>query len=81
MQKKIRIENLKSKRNNDEASFGKSIDAVAFSLNHHLERKSVATDKEILTTAIKSSLGEITHDSIRKAFGENKSIIMVKGKP
>jgi conjugative relaxase-like TrwC/TraI family protein len=52
--------------------------AVDYSLKHHLERKSVATDKEILTTALRSTLGETTPQQIHKAFNSNKSLITVK---
>jgi len=75
------LQNLKNvafanekKKENDLAAFK----AVEFSLNHHLERKSVVTDKEILTTAIKSSLGKTSPERIREAFDQNKSIISVK---
>lgn len=52
--------------------------AVTYSLNHHLERKSVATDKEILTTALRSSYGETNAIQIKEAFRKNQSVITVK---
>lgn len=52
--------------------------SIAYSLNHHLERKSVATDKEILTTAIRSIFGEANPVQVRQAFAKNEAIISVK---
>ena len=52
--------------------------AVKFSLDHHLERKSVASDKEILATAIKSSVGKATPEQIKKAFDGDKSVLTAK---
>jgi conjugative relaxase-like TrwC/TraI family protein len=54
--------------------------AVNFSLKHHLERKSVSTDKEILATAIKSAIGQTTPEKIGMAFRADASIIQVKEK-
>ncbi len=54
--------------------------AVAYSLEHHLERKSVASEKEILTTALKSSLGSATPEQIQKAFQAKTDIIKVTEK-
>ena len=62
----------------DEKKKENAIIAVQYSLDHHLERKSVATDKEILTTAIKSSVGIATPEDIKTAFQEHSSIIRVK---
>ena len=53
-------------------------EAVKYSLDHHLERKSVASDKEILATAIKSSVGKATPEQIKNEFGKNSNIISVK---
>ena len=53
-------------------------EAVKYSLDHHLERKSVASDKEILATAIKSSVGKATPEQIKKAFDNDKSILTAK---
>lgn len=50
-------------------------DAVQFSLDHHLERKSVASEKEILTTAIKSSIGTATPEQIKIQFEKNSDIL------
>lgn len=52
--------------------------ALGYSLDHHLERKSVATDKEVLATAIKSSIGQATTDEIKKEFYNNKDILSIK---
>jgi len=52
-------------------------EAVQFSLDHHLERKSVASDKEILATAIKSSVGRATPEQIKQAFKNDSNIISV----
>lgn len=56
----------------------RSFAAVEYSLKHHLERKSVVTDKEILTTAIKSSIGETSAERIKEAFKNHTGIISVK---
>lgn len=53
-------------------------EAIGHSLLHHLERKSVATEKEILTTAIKHSLGKSTSEHIKEAFRKNTDVITVK---
>ena len=49
--------------------------AVNFSLSHHLERKSVTSGKEILATAIKSSIGEATPEQIERAFEAHSDIL------
>ncbi len=49
--------------------------AVQFSLDHHLERKSVASDKEILATAIKSSVGKTTPEHVKDAFNQQPSLL------
>jgi len=54
--------------------------AVQLSLRHHFERKSVASDKEILATAIKSSIGAATPEQIKQAFKEQNNILSVKDK-
>jgi len=51
-------------------------EAVKFSLEHHLERKSVASDKEILATAIKSSIGMATPEQIKQAFNSDNNILI-----
>ena len=50
-------------------------EAVQYSLDHHLERKSVASEKEILATAIRSSIGTVTPEQVKKAFDDNSSIL------
>jgi len=49
--------------------------AVQFSLDHHLERKSVASDKEILATAIKTSVGKTTSEQVKEAFNAQPSLL------
>ena len=53
-------------------------ESIKSSLHHHLERKSVTTDKEILTSAIKSSIGKSSISEIKAAFKKENSIISVK---
>ncbi len=70
-------------KNNNEGSAADSKamdakDAIRFALNHHLERKSVASDKEILATAIKTSVGQCTPDEIKQEFYRNSQIVKVK---
>jgi conjugative relaxase-like TrwC/TraI family protein len=48
--------------------------ALQASLDHHLERKSVASDKEILATAIKSSVGVATPEQVKVAFQKDTNI-------
>lgn len=55
-------------------------DAVEHSLHHHLERRSVATDKEILASAIKASIGAASAEHINEAFKKNDEVITVKEK-
>lgn len=55
-------------------------EAVQYSLDHHLERKSVASDKEILATAIKSSIGQTTPEKIKNTFENDSNVISVKEK-
>lgn len=55
-------------------------EAVQFSLSHHLERKSVASDKEILATAIKSSVGSATVEKIKHAFNSDTNILAASEK-
>lgn len=54
--------------------------AIQFSLDHHLERKSVASDKEILATAIKSATGEATPEQVRRAFTQQSNVLSVTDK-
>lgn len=53
---------------------------VQYALDHHLERKSVASDKEILATAIKQSIGKATPEDVQKAFRENHDILSANEK-
>ncbi len=54
--------------------------AVQYSLNHHLERKSVVSDKEILATAIDSSIGNTTPEQVKKAFDADSNILVAEEK-
>jgi conjugative relaxase-like TrwC/TraI family protein len=54
--------------------------AVQFSLNHHLERKSVASDKEILATAIKAAIGDASTEQVRQALSQDDTILSVTDK-
>lgn len=54
--------------------------AVQISLNHHLERKSVASDKEILATAIRHSIGKATPEAVQQAFDANDTILAAEEK-
>lgn len=42
--------------------------ALDYSVNHHLERKSVSSDKEILATALKSSIGSANVKTVKTSF-------------
>lgn len=52
--------------------------AVNYALAHHLERKSVTSDKEILATAIKASIGSSTPNAVRHALAEEEGVITVE---
>ena len=52
--------------------------ALEYSLQHNLERKSVVSDKEILTTAIKASIGKASPEQLKSAFAGNSEILSVK---
>jgi ATP-dependent exoDNAse (exonuclease V) alpha subunit len=49
-------------------------------LGHHLERKSVASDKEILATAIKSSVGDTMPEQVKNAFDKDNNILSAQEK-
>nr|WP_322624508.1 MobF family relaxase [uncultured Flavobacterium sp.] len=49
--------------------------AVRLSLSHHLERKSVARDKEILATAIKSAISSATPGQVKAAFEKDAEVL------
>lgn len=53
-------------------------EALDHSLDHHFERKSVASDKEILATAIKAGIGKATAKEIKREFNACKDIISLK---
>lgn len=50
-------------------------DAVHLSLRHHLERKSVVSDKEVLATAIKSAVGTATPEQVKQAFDKDMTVL------
>ena len=50
-------------------------EAVQYSLDHHLERKSVASEKEILTTAIKSSIGTATPEQVKTELTNDSNVL------
>jgi conjugative relaxase-like TrwC/TraI family protein len=80
-QERDKIKNLKSNTGNaanDNNIPDAAKNALGYSLGHHLERKSVATDKEVLATAIKSSIGTATPEQIKKEFNENKDILSIR---
>lgn len=52
--------------------------ALNYALAHHLERKSVASDKEILTTAIKSAIGNSTPTAVRAALETESNVLSVE---
>lgn len=64
-------------KNNDNATAegGAAREALRFSLSHHLERKSVVRDKEVLATAIKSAIGKATPEQVRKEFENDTTIL------
>ncbi len=72
------LQNLKQRSNDvvyepEKANVAK--EALQFSLDHHLERKSVASDKEILATAIKSSIGKTVPEQVKKEFDKDSNIL------
>lgn len=66
--------NFEKKKDNDD----RPKEAIEYSLNHHLERKSVSTAKEILSTAIRASIGEASPEGVKEAFSKRKDVISVK---
>lgn len=74
------VRDLKSKNLSPENREEKksATQAVDDSINHHLERKSVASDKEILATALKKSIGESEPQNVISAFKERKDVLSVK---
>ncbi len=53
-------------------------EAITFALAHLLERKSVASDKEVLATAIKSAIGKAAPAQVRQALAQDASILVVQ---
>ncbi len=64
----------KSHRSEDDLASQK---ALKFSLSHHLERKSVVSDKEVLATAIKSSIGDASAEQIKQAYRQEQNILSI----
>lgn len=54
--------------------------AVEFAVKHHFERKSVASDKELLATAIKAGIGDAAPEQVRQAFQKRDDLLLVKEK-
>ncbi len=52
--------------------------ALQHALSHHLERKSVASDKEILATAMKFATGRATANEVREAFASDSSVLSLE---
>ncbi len=78
---KTELEQLKALRGDSSSSSNESIvakEAVEYSLAHHFERKSVASDKEILTTAIKSSLGKSSPEQVKQVLKDNENVFNVR---
>lgn len=75
-----KIKNLRksSTSANDNGNVVQAREALKYSLDHHLERKSVASDKEILATAIKSSIGRTSPELVKNEFEADKNILSVK---
>ncbi len=71
--KKSGFADEKKKENFEDASL-----IIQQALNQHLERKSVTTDKEVLSYALKSSIGEVSPAKIKNAFKSDTSIISVE---
>ncbi len=71
----LKKENL-SPENRENKKYAKQ--AVEDSINHHLERKSVVSDKEILAFALKRSIGESEPENVIAAFKERADVISVK---
>ena len=77
------IQNLKQARRNSAPTpkvENVAKEALQFSLDHHLERKSVASDKEILATAIKSSIGKTVPEQVKKEFDKDSNILSAEEK-
>ncbi len=49
--------------------------ALAHSLQHHLERKSVSSDKEILATAIKYAIGHAKPEQVKQALEQDEGVL------
>ncbi|MEL6659544.1 MAG: MobF family relaxase [Bacteroidota bacterium] len=50
-------------------------EAVSYALNHALERKSVATDKELMILALKRSIGSTTPETIRVSLESRDDLL------
>lgn len=56
---------------------GAAQEAVHAALRHHMERKSVVSDKEVLATAIKSATGAASPEQVTQAFNTDAAILAV----
>jgi len=79
-QERAAIQNLKkqSHRAADLQAENAARQAVQASLSHHLERKSVASDKEILATAIKWSMGDAAPADVKRAFNNDRNVLLAE---
>lgn len=78
-QEHLQLQNLKCYNSSNNANPKQTAKAaLQYALDHHLARKSVASDKEILATAIKSSIGQATPSQVITEFSDNREIISIK---
>lgn len=66
----IAIENKKGKINAKEA--------LNYALDHTLERKSVVSEKELLTTALNRGIGTVTPEGLQKELAANENLLSKK---
>lgn len=50
-------------------------EAIDYSLDHHLERKSTVTEKELLTSAFKRGIGSVSTSEVLEAFKSRTDLI------
>lgn len=80
------FQNLRNTDNNSsgnesiEVEYNRAKKAVDYSLNHHLERKSVVSDKEILASALKYTYGKVKPEQVKQALNERKDVLQVNDK-
>lgn len=78
-EKKI-IESLKLNTRTKYDGIKESEIALRKAVDHHLERKSVATDKEILATALKLSIGKATFEQLEKTYQRTQQLNILYSK-